>query len=70
MTGVFSLCPLRMFLNYFNFMHNYIYYTGWWLGFGNYCHVNGVVIQGMSDICVMAHMHKETYMQIDLAFKE
>lgn len=51
-------------------MHNYIYYTGWWLGFGNYCHVNGVVIQGMSDICAMAHMHKETYMQIDLAFKE
>lgn len=48
-------------------MHNYIYYTGWWAGFGNYPHVSGIVISGMSDSCVMAHMPKEYYMQIDLA---
>lgn len=48
-------------------MPNYIYYTGWWAGFGNYSHVNGVVIQDRSDVCDMAHMPQETYMQIGLA---
>lgn len=52
--------PSENVLNYFNFMHYYIYYTGWWAGFGNDSHVSGVVMQGMSDSCVMAHMPKES----------
>lgn len=62
--------PSENVLNYFNFMHNYIYYTGWWAAFDNYSHVSGVVIPGMSDSCAMAHMPKESYMQIDLALPQ